>query len=84
MTIINSCNRLERVAMSENTENEPLVELRNASEGDNARSEMSVQEILDKGNFSTIEIMYLIALGFIAIADSMQAAYIALITPTLT
>ena len=45
--------------------------------------EMTVQEILDTAKFSFIDVMFLVALGLIGIADSMQACYIAIVLPVL-
>ena len=44
----------------------------------------SVQEVLDDGGFTFTSILYLIALGIIGIADSMQATYVAIVLPILT
>ena len=65
---------------TDKTENDPLV----TSGIENAGMEMSVQEILDKASFNAIDVIYIIALGLIAIADSMQACYIAVVIPGLT
>lgn len=74
------------------TESDPLVgsgkstsipaRLRSIS-SDSDFKEMSVQEILDKAKFSGLDLMFLISLGLIAIADSMQACYIAIVLPVL-
>ena len=71
--------------MPERTENDPLVTPGSSitTLNDVAR-EMSVQEVLDKGKFNVIDVLYIIALGLIAIADSMQACYVAIVIPDLT
>ncbi|XP_063674194.1 putative transporter svop-1 [Bolinopsis microptera] len=75
----------EEEEMPERTENDPLVTPGSSitTLNDVAR-EMSVQEVLDKGKFNVIDVLYIIALGLIAIADSMQACYVAIVIPDLT
>lgn len=71
--------------MPERTENDPLVTPGSSITTLNyVAREMSVQEVLDKGKFNVIDVLYIIALGLIAIADSMQACYVAIVIPDLT
>lgn len=55
--------------------------------GENSYSgqrEMSIQDILDKASFNRIDVSYIVALGLVAIADSMQSCYVAIVIPELT
>ena len=45
---------------------------------------MQVQDLLDKAGFSRIDVLYIVALGFIAMADSTQACYLSVVLPHLT
>ena len=77
----------EEEEMAVLTESVPLVgNLRNSIQLGTERTpdkEMTVQDVLDKASFSMLDVMYLIALGLIGIADSMQACYIAIVLPVL-
>ena len=44
----------------------------------------SVQDILDQSPFNRYDCMYLVSLGFVSMAESLQLAYIAIILPFLT
>ena len=68
--------------MTRERENVPLVTSGESSY--DGQKEMSIQEILDKASFNRIDIIYIVALGLVAMADSMQACYIAIVIPELT
>ena len=67
------------------TETDPLVNISSPSNTSNRPelSEVTVQDVLDKAKFSFIDVMFLVALGLIAMADSMQACYLAIVLPVL-
>ena len=67
------------------TETDPLVNISSPSTTSNRIEliEVTVQDVLDKAKFSLIDVMFLVALGLIAMADSMQACYLAIVLPVL-
>ena len=67
------------------TETDPLVNISSPSTTSNRIEliEVTVQDVLDKAKFNFIDVMFLVALGLIAMADSMQACYLAIVLPVL-